>query len=341
MAKPEPPDRGGEDIIPDEPTLSALQRASRLTRSTVGTRRAGVLAWLERSRQRNVVVDVGMRLYERDQQAAGTVAGSAVAFRLFLFFVPTLLVVIALAGFAAAHLAPRDVNSAAGITGVVASQIETAFRQPSTTRWTALLFGLVGMFSSGRSLAKTLVLASALSWRAPARQKATLRITAMVVGVMVGVALVASLVNRLRRTAGLAVVGFSFIGAAAAYMLVWLALSLTLPRATKDPGSVLPGAALVGVALTGLQAITQIYIPDKISQASALYGSIGITIVTLGWFFIIGRVATFSMTLNAVVYERLGSITTLVFGLPVLRLLPAKSARFARFFDLPARPQRE
>ena len=39
--------------------------------------------------------------------------------------------------------------------------------------------------------------------------------------------------------------------------------------------------------------------------------------MTLGWFFIIGRAIAFAFELNAVIYERFGSITTAVFSLPV------------------------
>src|SRR4051812_2222057 len=85
------PDPVTDEAAAERPTLSALQRASKLTRTSAGTRRAGLLAWLERTRQRSLVLDLAMRLHERDEESAGTVAGSAVAFRLFLFFVPTLL----------------------------------------------------------------------------------------------------------------------------------------------------------------------------------------------------------------------------------------------------------
>jgi hypothetical protein len=51
------------------------------------------------------------------------------------------------------------------------------------------------------------------------------------------------------------------------------------------------------------------------------------------------------MTLNAVMYERIGSITGFVFGLPVLRILPKRSPKFARFFgladDVPPTPDPE
>src|SRR5215216_4566374 len=47
------------------------------------------------------VIDVALRIYRRDRESAGTVVGSAVAFRLFLFFVPLLLFLVGLLGFIA------------------------------------------------------------------------------------------------------------------------------------------------------------------------------------------------------------------------------------------------
>ena len=44
------------------------------------------------------------------------------------------------------------------------------------------------------------------------------------------------------------------------------------------------------------------------------------------------------MSLDAVIYERFGSISHFVFGLPVVRILPRKSAWIRRFFDLKEEP---
>ena len=75
-----------------------------------------------------------------------------------------------------------------------------------------------------------------------------------------------------------------------------------------------------------MQAVSQIYLPGKFSHASELYGAIGITIVTLGWFFILGRVMMLSLSVDAVIYERFGSITQFVFSLPILRIIPLQVA---------------
>ena len=89
-----------------------------------------------------------------------------------------------------------------------------------------------------------------------------------------------------------------------------------------------------------MQAISQLYIPDRLSRASELYGTFGATIVTLGWFFILGRAIVFGIVVNAVIHERFGSITNFVFSWPVIRLL-RNSSLVRRVFDLDEWPVRE
>ena len=136
----------------------------------------------ERHRDRPLV-DLGMRLYERDRGSAGTVVSSAVAFRLFLFFVPLLLFLVGLLGFLAGHLDRSDVRNA-GVTGGVATQISSALDQPNATRWIAVGVGLIGIVTTGRTLTKTLAAASCLAWRLPVRPKASMRATGAIVGLI-------------------------------------------------------------------------------------------------------------------------------------------------------------
>jgi len=60
--------------------------------------------------------------------------------------------------------------------------------------------------------------------------------------------------------------------------------------------------------------------------------------VTLGWFFIAGRAMVVSMCLDSVVHECFGTISRLVFSLPILRILPRRSARVRRLFRLDEPP---
>ena len=68
-------------------------------------------------------------MVERDRQGAGSVVGSAIAFRLFLFFVPLLLFVVGVAGLLSGHVDPGTVAHDAGVSGGLDAQIRTAFNQ--------------------------------------------------------------------------------------------------------------------------------------------------------------------------------------------------------------------
>ena len=267
------------------------------------------------------LVDVGLRIYQRDRTINGTVVGSAIAFRLFHFFVPLLLFVVGIAGFLSHAIDAEDVNDEAGLSGNLAAQIDAALSQPTQTRWVAVLVGLSGVVTAGYSLSKVMVASSALAWRLEQRPKASPRIIGAIVGLIAGVGLIALIVNRIRRDLGLGVASASFVVAFVAYLVAWLAVSMMLPRATKDTAALLPGAALVALTLTGMQAISQLYIPDRLSRASELYGTFGATIVTLGWFFILGRAIILGIVLDAVIEERFGGIANFVFSWPLIRLL--------------------
>jgi uncharacterized BrkB/YihY/UPF0761 family membrane protein len=267
------------------------------------------------------LVDLGVRIYTRDREMAGTVVGSAVAFRLFLFFVPMLLFVVGVAGFVSSIVEAEDINENAGISGSLASQIQFALSQPTQTRWVAALLGLFGMGSAGYSLSKAMVAASVLGWQLPERPKASVRIIGVLIGVIAGIGLIALVINRIRAELGIAAASVSYLAAFAVYLVAWLVASAMLPRATKDPGALLPGAAIVAVTLTGMQALSQLFIPDRLSRASALYGTFGATIVTLGWFFILGRAIVLGIVVDAVIHERFGSITNFVFSWPLVRVL--------------------
>jgi uncharacterized BrkB/YihY/UPF0761 family membrane protein len=94
-----------------------------------------------------------------------------------------------------------------------------------------------------------------------------------------------------------------------------------------------------------MHAVSELYLPGRFEHASALYGTVGATVVTLGWFFILGRAIVFGLVLDAVLYEEVGSVSRFVFALPVVRILPRRSERLRRYFALddpdPSPPERD
>jgi uncharacterized BrkB/YihY/UPF0761 family membrane protein len=323
------PDRDGDNKAADAADDTGLTRFAAATRGRV-TR---VQRWLAKY-QGIPVADVALRTFRKDRRAAGTMMSSALAFRLFLFFLPLLLLTIGVAGFASEVVDARSADRVAGISGGLAKQVSTAFHQSGLTRWVAVLLGLWGVLVAGRSLSRALHAASAAAWGLSPGSHARLRAVGAVAGLVCTIGVIAILVNRIRESFGLGLASASFLPALLIYTIAWLGVSMFLPRATGDPGALLPGCLLVALTLTVMHAVSELYLPDRIDRASQLYGAFGTTVVTLGWFFILGRAIIISMELNAAIYYRYGSVSQVVFSLPVLRILARRSPQIRRFFDL-------
>jgi uncharacterized BrkB/YihY/UPF0761 family membrane protein len=276
--------------------------------------------WYERTvaeqRTSNGFVDFLFRFVERDREADGSVTASAVSLRIFLFFVPLLLVLVGLVGFLRGHIASSDVSGQVGVTGGMAQQINNALNQSTRARWLAVISGLIGTVSAGRALSSVLATASRRAWHLPISKatKSTTRITGAVVGMITSVGLLAIIVNRVRRATGVVGGSVTFVPVAAIYAIVWFVVCSALPRRRTDRTVLLPGAILVGVTLAVLQWVLQFVAPGRVSHASQLYGALGVVVVALSWFFFVGRLFVASFALNAVMSEQFGSIATWLFA---------------------------
>jgi uncharacterized BrkB/YihY/UPF0761 family membrane protein len=315
--------------------------AGRLARwqSAATERTKSATAWAVGMREHNPVVDAGFLIYERDRVSAGSVLGSAIAFRLFLFFVPFLLFSIGLVGLVSGHLDADSISKAGSIRGQLAEQVQSAQDTSTPAKLLTLVTGLFLMAGTGRSLAKALVASSSLAWSARGNVTAGARALAAIVGVVSSLILVSFAINRVRDEAGTAAAGFSFGAGFVVYVVLIAVLMSTLPRGTTDPGADLPGAAVVATVIVGMQMFSQLYIPGKVADASDLYGGVGIAVVALGWLFIFGRSLSFAFSVNAALFERFGSLSTPIFALPVLRVVPRHSRRIREYFALGDEPE--
>ncbi len=272
----------------------ALERASAWAR--VRAEQFG--SWFAEQRERITIVDVGADVYERDKEAGGTLLGSALALRLFLFFVPLLLVIVGLAGvFGGAVGRLRDLRLGRRLGHL--GQLHQRRIRPERTDAVDRTGGRP--VRSGHRRAFPHAGAGAVERAVVAtrgKQRTPIRAIGIVTGLFVGLALSASIMNRIREAGGVAVTSVSMVGLTAVYIVVWLLLFQSLPRSTTDPGASLPGAVVVGVLMAGLQAVTQFYFPHQVDSASQMYGGIGVLVAFLGWFFFLGRTIAFSFALE-------------------------------------------
>ena len=254
-----------------------------------------------------MVVDLGLMFLDRGRRSAASTLAGALAFRLFLTLLPLTLVAVVGLGYlkAAADTSPSEALRQFGIRGVLASTIDHRAALHDPGRAAVLVLGALGVLLGARATVTALRAIHAIAWDVPVVRwrrggRAALLFLAFVV---VGFAC-AGLATRARTEAG---VGLGFGAStmlAVVVAAVWLAASWLLPhRDAVRWTAFAPGAVLVGVAFAVLQAVTANLLGPKLNHESALYGSLGVAFVILGWLYVVGRLLVAAPLLNAAVLE--------------------------------------
>jgi uncharacterized BrkB/YihY/UPF0761 family membrane protein len=300
-------------------------------------RRKPVQTWWADIRRRRPIAAFAGELADRDQQAQGSVLGSAVALRIFLFLVPASVVIVSV-------IVLFDVTSLFDgeqlEKGYTTQDIFHALEDVS--RWNALwllLGGLVLTAWAGRGLARVLAACSVAAWELPASAAKVKVVAALALTGIVFVEVVASTVaSSIRDLGGAPAWALSWGTLVAITGVAWFFVLLTLPRAVNDPGVLLPGALVVGLVQGSVQAVLQAYTEGRVARTVDTYGDLAVTLAILGNLFILGRIMTASFTVTAVTYERFGSLSEAIFALPVVRRAPRRYPRLAVFFSLDSQP---
>ena len=283
----------------------ATQRArveqARVTGAVQGGRRR-----LEDARPRSLWVDVCFRAYEHDTTAGGAVIAGAMAFRVFLFLVPYVFVVVVGVGVAA-DAAEEDAGSlarSAGIGGLVAKAVSGAAGLSGFERVTALVVGVTALFLGARALLKVLRLSYGMVWNVrPSKLKKTLLPTLAVIAfTTIGIVLAAT-VGALRHE-GVVPAVIGFVLTTAVPLGMWLVASWYLPRRARTWQELLPGALLFAVGVQVLHVVTVVWIAHVLESKTDTYGAIGAALAILLWAFLLGRLVTGAAVLDAALWLR-------------------------------------
>ncbi|MFL5823599.1 MAG: YhjD/YihY/BrkB family envelope integrity protein [Solirubrobacteraceae bacterium] len=263
-------------------------------------------ARLDGERERHLTVALAFTIADRGRRTGASVLAGALAFRFFLTLLPlTLVAVVGLGFLRSAGGAPSDALQQFGIKGVLASTINQSASFSDPGRTAVLLLAVVGVLSGTRTTAAAIRAIHALAWGLPVprwRQKSAAGL--ILLGVMIVVICCGGLATRARVDAG------TLLGLGASILIalviggVWLAVSRLLPHPEGLRWSAfLPGAVLVGCGFALLQAVTANWIGPKLEHDGALYGSLGVAFVILGWLYVVGRLLVGAPLLNAAVLD--------------------------------------
>ena len=263
---------------------------------------------LEDARPRYRSIDVLFVSLQRDTLAGGSVLAAAVAFRIFLFVVPYVFVIVYGFGLTSSAIGsdPRELAREAGVVGLLAASVIAGADQVTSTRIVILLTALYALLHTSRSLVKVLAVTHALAWRVPPERARRLIKPALIFILVVASALVAlHLILWLRDR--------SFIGALVGELLflavpvsLWLVLSLRFFAHAPGAGwrDLLPGAILVGIGVQVVHFVTIYGITYLLESKSETYGAIGVALAILFWAYLLGRVFAAAAVLNAAAWQQ-------------------------------------
>ena len=246
-------------------------------------------------------IDTVFSVFERDTLTGGPVLAGAVAFRVFLFQVPYVYVLVAGFGLAsdAAGSSPSAAARDAGIGGLTAQAIRDASDFTWWSRISAFVVGGFALFLAARSAVKVLVIIHCLVWDLPMRKpKKLTRAAGVLVGIVtlaLGLAWCVEWLRDRSLIAGLfGTVLYVLVPAAA-----WLLVSWFMPRKECPWWALIPGAALFGVGVELLHLLSVYWISHLIATKSDTYGALGTALALLFWAYVLGRLIVASATLNA------------------------------------------
>lgn len=253
-----------------------------------------------------MVVALGYAIADRGRRSAASVLAGALAFRLFLVLLPlTLVLVVGLGYLKSVGGSPEQAVHQFGIKGVLASTINhsASFHDPGRTA--VLLLGIVGLLSGARTTARTLRAIHALAWGLPlTRWRRGGTASLIFLGLVVVAFVCGGLATRARAEAGV-LLGFgASLLLAFVVAVVWLGASWLLPRRQDIRWEdLVPGSVLVGVGFAILQVVTANWIGPSLNHKTALYGSLAVSFVVLGWLYVVGRLLVAAPLLNAALLE--------------------------------------
>ena len=261
---------------------------------------------LERRRADVPVIDVVFRGAEHDARTGGGILAGAVAFRVFLFVVPYVFVVVFAFGVGAdaADKDPVELARNSGVVGLASSAIQASADASTFARVVTLTLALWALLSGSRTLVKSLYTVHALIWGVP-----RVKVKRPMLQALLAIVATSVLIVLVRLVAELADVSIALWVASMVLLVavpgaLWLWLSANIfPSA---PGTtwrdMLPGAVLFGIGVQLLHIVTVVWIARSLESKSETYGALGAALTILLWAYLLGRLVTAAASLNTVVW---------------------------------------
>jgi uncharacterized BrkB/YihY/UPF0761 family membrane protein len=302
----EPPVPPDVDELDDAITRSRMERL-KLEQAKVLERVGGYRAQLEAKRPSSRFIDSMFGAFEKDVAAGGGVLAGAVAFRVFLFMIPYVFLVVVVFGLGASATDedPGHLAREAGIGGLAGKAFSSIGDLSTGQRIASFFVATLALLLATRALIKVLRIVHALVWRTPAgKPPSMMRAAGVLVLVVTGALVVIGLIGQLREHSFLlGLVGtLLFLAVPCA---VWVGVSWFMPHPPEVPWTAfLPGAVVFGVGMEVLHIVTVYWIAHQIESKTDTYGAIGFALALLLWAYLLGRLITSAAVVNETLWAK-------------------------------------
>jgi uncharacterized BrkB/YihY/UPF0761 family membrane protein len=262
---------------------------------------------LEAKRPDSRAIDTVFGALERDVAAGGGVLAGAVAFRVFLFMIPYVFLVVVIFGLGASAGSedPGTLARDAGIGGLAGKAFDSIGDLSTGQRIVSFFVAGFALLLATRALLKVLRIVHALVWHTqPGKPPSMIRAAGVLVLVVTAGLALAALIAELRGEStglGLAVT-LLFISVP---LCVWVGVSWYMPHAPDVPWTALvPGAVVFAVGLEVLHLVTVYWISSQVMHKTETYGAIGFALALLLWAYLLGRLITSAAVVNETLWSR-------------------------------------
>lgn len=298
-------DRSSGSTSPPEGGTSGAGRATGAISRRLDGMRTEVSTRFDAAEERVPQVGLARDFATRYRRHGGTIMAGHLAFRTFVWLMPLLLVMVAVAGLARSR--GVDVGEQAGenlgLGRVLGQTLNTAGEETRETWWQAAPAAVSGLVLGTLGLLSGLTFVFARVWDLPeARIEHKAKALAKLLGagaIVLAVVLLSSALRRHGPVGSLAAVVVIF----SVLFVAFLGLGSLLPHRSREWYWQVPGAAVGALGFLGLQVLAVVYFPAKAASASRTYGTLGIAFVALAYLFLVGNLIVASAIANVVWFE--------------------------------------
>ena len=305
----EPPARDPQDPLdPSAPEVEAspkkptLRERADVISERADTAKRAVEARAEVLRTRHPSVRLAYQAYERDRRQAGALLAGGIAYRLFLWLLPTALFAVGIVGLLAdiSSTSPERVAHDAGFGAALALTVGQAAQQSGKGSLSLILLGGVLGLWAGRAAVKALTLTASVAWgmRPPPLTRGLVK-SLTFSGICIGLMLLSGFLHVLHRGplgTDLLLELVTLAGMVA--LSVWV--QSVLPHEEGAPWTAfVPGALVLAVGTDLLRLVTQVYLAGRLGRVDDLYGALGVAAVFMAWLYLVARLIVASVAVSA------------------------------------------